>query len=205
MSTLFSFGRQVGGSHGRLPSGNDKWLAFSNHTRKERLPFVVYADLECVLKKTPEHASYYQQHEVFSIAYYVQCSYDNALSAYRSYRGVNCVAWFAERLEDLAHRVKGILSNNVSMANLTPDEREKFSSATHCHICEKPFDQDDTRVRDHCHLTGRYRGPAHSSCNLNYKDSYVIPIVFHNLSGYDAHFIIEDIATAFEGESKYYQ
>ena len=59
--------------------------------------------------------------------------------------------------------------------------------------------EDDTRVRDHCHLTGRYRGPAHSNCNLNYKDTYCIPIVFHNLSGYDAHFIIEEIATAFEG------
>jgi len=87
------------------------------------------------------------------------------------------------------------------MVNLTSDEWEKFHSATHCHICEKPFTQeDDTRVRDHCHLTRRYRGPAHSNCNLNYKESLYIPIVFHNLSGYDAHFIIEDIATAFEGE-----
>ncbi|XP_011858562.1 PREDICTED: uncharacterized protein LOC105556097, partial [Vollenhovia emeryi] len=74
-----------------------------------------------------------------------------------------------------------------------------FRSATHCHICEKPFAQGDDRVRDHCHLTGQYRGPAHSNCNLNYKDAYFIPIVFHNLSGYDAHFIIKEIATAFEG------
>src|SRR5580765_6235981 len=85
------------------------------------------------------------------------------------------------------------------MVNLTSDEWEKFHSATHYHICEKPFEQDDTRVRDHCHLTGRYRGPAHSNCNLNYKESFFIPIVFHNLSGYDAHFIIKEIATAFEG------
>ena len=66
-----------------------------------------------------------------------------------------------------------------------------------CHICEKPFAPDDTRVRDH--LTGRYRGPAHSNCNLNYKNSFYIPIVFHNLSGYDAHFIIKEIATAYKG------
>jgi len=57
-----------------------------------------------------------------------------------------------------------------------------------------------THVRDHCHLAGRYRGPAHSNCNLNYKDSYYIPVVFHNLSGYDAHFIIKEIAIAFEGK-----
>ncbi|KAL6420773.1 hypothetical protein ACFW04_014017 [Cataglyphis niger] len=61
--------------------------------------------------------------------------------------------------------------------------RLTFRSTTHCHICEKPF----------------YRGPAHSNCNLNYKNSFYIPIVFHNLSGYDSHFIIKEIATAFEG------
>ncbi|KYM81444.1 hypothetical protein ALC53_08212 [Atta colombica] len=52
-------------------------------------------------------------------------------------------------------------------------------SAMRCHICEKPF--------------------AHSNCNLNYKNSFYIPIVFHNLLGYDAHFIIKEIATAYEG------
>jgi len=158
----------------------------------------VYADLECVLKKIEEEKNY-QHHEVFSIAYYVQCAFDNSLSVYHSHRSGDCISWFAEQLKNLAIRVKTILTTNVSMVNLTSDEWEKYHSATHCHICEKPFAQDDTRVRDHCHLTGRYRGPAHSNCNLNYKESFCIPIVFHNLSGYDAHFIIEDIATAFEG------
>ncbi|KYN27900.1 hypothetical protein ALC57_02694 [Trachymyrmex cornetzi] len=85
------------------------------------------------------------------------------------------------------------------METLSSEQRETLHSATHCHVCEKPFAPDDNRVRDHCHLTGRYRGPAHSNCNLNYKNSYFIPIVFHNLSGYDSHFIIKEIATAYEG------
>ncbi|XP_070170813.1 uncharacterized protein [Polyergus mexicanus] len=85
------------------------------------------------------------------------------------------------------------------MTNLTSDEWERFVNATRCSICEKPFELGDARVRDHCHLTGRYRGPAHSNCNLNYKDTYVIPVFFHNLSGYDAHFIIKDVANAFPG------
>ncbi|XP_014476714.1 PREDICTED: uncharacterized protein LOC106745535 [Dinoponera quadriceps] len=54
-------------------------------------------------------------------------------------------------------------------------------------------------MRDHCHLTSRYRGPAHSRCNLNYRNSHIIPAFFHNLSSYDAHFIIERIANSFEG------
>jgi len=75
---------------------------------------------------------------------------------------------------------------------LSSEQWDTFHNATQYHVCEKPFASDDTRVRDHCHLTGRYRGPAHSNCNLNYKDSYYIPVVFHNLSGYDAHLIIKE-------------
>ncbi|XP_071648502.1 uncharacterized protein [Temnothorax longispinosus] len=186
----------------RLPSENNKWLSFKNHSRKERLSFVVYADLECVLQKTQpetEHASYaYQHHRVCSIAYYVQCSYDETLSTYRFRRDNDCVAWFVEELNGLAHRVKNILSDIVCMVDLTRDEWETFHSATKCHICEQQYAPDDNKVRDHCHLTGRYRGPAHSTCNLNYKDSHFIPVIFHNLSGYDAHFIIKEIAAAFE-------
>ncbi|XP_077260494.1 uncharacterized protein LOC143896465 [Temnothorax americanus] len=195
--------REINNCAIRLPSEDDKWLRFKNHSRKERLPFVVYADLECTLEKTdadPTTSTYTSQHHrVFSIGYYVRCSYDDSLSAYRFHRDKDCVAWFAEELRRLAHDVKNILSDNIPMADFTRDEWKKFNSATHCHVCEKPFEPDDVRVRDHCHLTGRYRGPAHSSCNLNYTDSHYIPIVFHNLSGYDAHFIIKEIATAYEG------
>ncbi|XP_025155144.1 uncharacterized protein LOC112588685 [Harpegnathos saltator] len=85
------------------------------------------------------------------------------------------------------------------METLSKEQWETFQNAMLCHVCEKSFAKDDTRVPDHCHLTGRYSGPAHSNCNLNYQDSYCIPVVFHNLSGYDSHFIIKDIATMFEG------
>ncbi|KYM76653.1 hypothetical protein ALC53_12948, partial [Atta colombica] len=70
-------------------------------------------------------------------------------------------------------------------------QREADRSAMRCHICEKLFALDDTWVHDHCHLIRRYCGPAHSNCNLNYKNSFYILIVFHNLSNYGAHFIIK--------------
>ncbi|KYQ49256.1 hypothetical protein ALC60_11679 [Trachymyrmex zeteki] len=120
-------------------------------------------------------------------------------SSYQFHRNKDCIAWFARQLVDLAHRVKNIVSANVPIEKLSKHQWEAYRSATRCHICEKPFASDDTRVRDHCHFTGRYRGPAHANCNLNYKDSFYIPVVFHNLSGYDAHFIIKEIATAYEG------
>ncbi|XP_039303155.1 uncharacterized protein LOC120357221 [Solenopsis invicta] len=125
-------------------------------------------------------------------------------------RDKDCVAWFAKELKNLAHVMKARIFVNVPMEQLTRQQKEAFLNATHCHICEKPFISnkclsryewlDNRRVRDHCHLTGKYRGPAHNKCNLNYKKTYVIPVVFHNLSGYDAHFIIKEISTAFEGK-----
>jgi len=151
------------------------------------MPFLVYADLECILKKTETEDTSKYQYRVFSLAYYVYCSYDALLCMYRFRRDKDCVAWFAEELRVLAHNVKSILSSNVPM-EFTRDNLEKFNSATHCHVCKKSFAPDDTRVRDHYHLTGRFRGSAHSNCNLNYKDSHCIPVVFHNLSGYDAFY-----------------
>lgn len=57
-------------------------------------------------------------------------------------------------------------------------------------------------VRDHCHFTGAYRGAAHQNCNLQYRDYRTVPVVFHNLTHYDSHFLIEKIATGFEGGVK---
>ena len=58
------------------------------------------------------------------------------------------------------------------------------------------------KVRDHCHYTGKFRGAAHSICNLRYKIPREIPVVFHNGSGYDYHFIIKHLAEEFKGEFK---
>ena len=188
-----------------LPSEGNNLLSFSNHCRKERLPFVLYADLECIIEKTEDshrmgdnklHA--YQHHKVHSIAYYMHCSYDTSLSTYRC-RDADCVSWFVDELKNFANFAKPVLTSNVPMHDLNTEQWTTFHDATHCHICEEPFEASDVRVRDNCHLSGRFRGPAHSECNLNYKNAFYIPIVFHNLSGYDSHFIIEKIATAFEG------
>ena len=55
------------------------------------------------------------------------------------------------------------------------------------------------KVRDHCHDTGKYRGAAHNICNLRYKVPKEIPVVFHNGSTYDYHFIIKELVKEFEG------
>jgi len=182
----------------RLPNEDNKWLSFKNHCRKERMLFIIYANLECILEKTEteETSSHkYQYHRVFSIAYNILLVWRFIMHVSISF-GKDCVVWFVEELRVLTHNIKSILSANVPM-EFTRDDLEKFNNATHCHICEKPFAPNDTRVRDH--LTGRFRGPAHSNYNINYKDSHCIPVVFHHLSGYDVHFIIKEKAIVYDG------
>lgn len=91
------------------------------------------------------------------------------------------------------------------MRPLTCLEEARYYKSKACHICDKEFCEFDDeienyKVRDHCHLSGDYRGPAHNECNLKYRESRTIPVVFHNLSGYDSHFIIREIAESFKGE-----
>ena len=62
------------------------------------------------------------------------------------------------------------------------------------HICFKPFKEGNRKVRDHCHYSGKYRGAAHSLCNLQYKIPSYIFAVFHNLAGYDTHMFIKELA-----------
>ena len=79
------------------------------------------------------------------------------------------------------------------MDPLTKKQWKKYKKSTICHICYKPFTPTNRKVRDHCHYTGLYRGPAHSLCNLWYQIPSYIPVVFHNLSGYDGHLFIRDL------------
>ena len=69
-----------------------------------------------------------------------------------------------------------------------------YEESNVCWIYEKHFGDDENRkVRDHCHVTGKYRGAAHSYCNLQLgvkPDKTIIPVVFHNLRGYDSHLIM---------------
>ena len=78
-----------------------------------------------------------------------------------------------------------------------------------CYICEKEFcsDKNDDnkfklyhKVRDRCHYTGKFRGAAHNIFNLRYKIPKEIPVMFHNGSTYDYHFIIKELAIEFKGE-----
>ena len=71
------------------------------------------------------------------------------------------------------------------------EEEEQFQSSNICWICEKLIDDDDEKVRDHCHVTGKFRGAAHWNCNLQLTEKVLI--IFHNLRGYDSHLIFDEL------------
>ena len=79
---------------------------------------------------------------------------------------------------------------------MTKKDEDKFKKAEECYICNKKYTNKDIRVRDHCHITGKYRGSAHQECNLELRvnpEQLKIPVIFHNLRGYDSHFIMQEI------------
>ena len=191
-----------------LPSEEEKILRFQHHERKERVPFVIYADIECMLEEleqpsTDRRTYEYQRHKAYSVGYYVHCSDNPVLCRYRAYRSdTDCVQWFVRELREFANVAYSWLLVKKPMISLTQQQWRSFHGASACHVCGGSFDrgEDDRKVRDHCHSTGEYRGAAHRSCNLRYQRSCTIPVVFHNLSGYDAHFVIKELADAFNGK-----
>ena len=99
------------------------------------------------------------------------------------------------------HATKIISYEKKEMVPLTKKEEKKHNKQEVCYICRKEFNADDKdKVRDHCHYTGKYRGAAHDICNLRYKIPKEIPVVFHNGSTYDYHFIIKNLAEEFDRE-----
>ncbi|VVC33624.1 Ribonuclease H-like domain [Cinara cedri] len=123
-----------------------------------------------------------------------------------TYSGKNAVRVFYEKLKKEAlYIAKNYFDINKPMV-ITKEQEAEFERTNTCFICERSFNEspptyereerdmniNKTKVRDHDHLTGKYRGAAHSICNLKYKVPRFIPVFFHNLSGYDAHLFIKE-------------
>ena len=74
------------------------------------------------------------------------------------------------------------------------EDEEDYENNNICRFCEKNIESD--KVRNHCHLTGKYRGPAHNVCNINVRqaDSNFIPFAFHKFSNYDCHMFFQKVS-----------
>ena len=173
-------------------------LEFKNYHRLEKVPFLVYADFEsfikpldtCDLNPESSYTKQYQKHEPSSFCYYIKC-FDNKVykPKFVSYTGEDAAKKFVEMLEEDIKIIANIPEKKMIFGE---KEKEQFDKETKCWICNEEF-EDDVKVKDHCHFTGRYRGAAHNSCNLKYRKPNFTPAVFHNLSGYDSHLFIKNL------------
>ena len=75
----------------------------------------------------------------------------------------------------------------------TQEDNEDFKNSTKWWICDNDYVNNEVKVRDHCHITGKYRGSVHRVCNINIKLNHKIPVVFHDLKNYDPHLIMQEL------------
>ena len=194
-----------------MPEEDNKILKYNQVEKSMKVPFIIYADLESLLEKmntchnNPGKSSTTKinKHTPSGLSLFTHCSFDTTKNKLDYYTGKNCMKNFCLDLRE--HAAKIINHEKKEMIPLTKKEEKKYNKQKVCHICKKRFSTDDNnkkyhKVKDHCHYTGKYRGAARDICNLRYKIPKEIPVVFHNGSTYDYHFIIKELAEEFEGE-----
>ncbi|CAB3984674.1 Gastrula zinc finger, partial [Paramuricea clavata] len=187
----------------KLPKEGTK-IKFKNHRNSMPAPFVIYADFESILvpeeKKVDSENSedksstdLYQTHKACSFGLKTVCHYDDKYSGeYISYVGEDATQVFLKTVLKESIKCREMVNKIFKKKMvITPEQEAEFWMTRNCSICGN--DLGDDRVRDHDHVTGMFRGAAHNMCNLKYRITWKVPVVFHNLRGYDSHLIMQEI------------
>ena len=191
-----------------MPNENNKIIKYNEGEKSMKSPFIIYADLECLLEKmstcynNPEESSTAKinKHTPSGYSLFTHCSFDKTKNKLDCYRGEDCMKKFCKGLRE--HMTKIINHEKQKMIPLTTEEEINYNTQKVCNICEKEFDKSDKKyykVKDYCRYTRKYRGAAHNICNLRYRVPKEIPRVFHNGSTYNYHFIIKELVKEFDG------
>ena len=199
----------------KMLTEKEKWLKFRDGQYQFKVPLILYTDFESILKPVDERyqekmntiktrrkgkAPYTEKtntHVPSGWCVHSTFAYGDVPNPLKMYRGKDCVEKFVEYIEEEVRRLYATFPRQP-MTRLTDVLKREHEAAEKCHICLKEFnDPRNRKVRDHCHYTGLYRGAAHNNCNLKYLIPDYIPIVFHNLSGYDAHLFIKELGRRF--------
>ena len=154
-------------------------LKFEDYHMKVPVPIRVYADFECNNQPTDDPKVLFKQIPI-AVGFYLISPFGNE---YCSYFGVDCVEWFVNKMLTLENIASNYFETNLE-SEITPQEEESFQQSTICWLCEQALRENplgDDKVRDHDHLTGKYRGAAHNKCNLNCKQKFVCSHIFPQL------------------------
>ena len=180
------------------PSKNDV-VYFKQYHKLHKIPFVVYADFESFIEpidnKIGKGTVQYQKHTPSGFCYTIKCMdekiYEGKTMLYTmKEEGEDIGKKFVSSLEEDLKEVYKILNTEIPI-RMTKLEEEKFKTVKNCYACKQKLGND--RVRDHCHLTGKYRGAVHFECNLKMRVPKFVPVLFHNLEGYDSHLFVKSL------------
>ena len=133
----------------------------------------------------------YQDHVPCSFVYQVVCNDDRRIVVYR---GENAAYEFIKTILKEYKYCKKVINKHFKK-NLIMSEKEKhlFQQSSSSWNCKQIIDNDEGKVRDHCHVTGVFRGAAHWNCNINLHLTKKVPVILHNLRGYDSHLIFHEL------------
>ena len=196
-----------------MPKQGENILKFNNFHKQLLVPFIIYANFEAITKKVQgceqseemeneknrrSYTEAYQTHEDCGYGYKVVCCYDDKYSKYTCiYIGENAVYKFMEKMLEEVKYCKTVIKKHFNKPLVMAEvDEQRFRTMDRCHICGEKYTDKDVRVRDHCHITGKFRGSAHQECNLKLRikpEDIKIPVIFHNLRGYDSHFIMHQL------------
>ena len=193
-----------------MPEEGKNILEYIPGEKSVMTPFVIYADLQSILEKIsicendPEKPSSTKinKHTASGYSMFSHCLFDKSKNKFDYYRGNNCMRNFSIDPREQAEKI--INYEKAKIVSLTKDERASYRKQTTCYICDKKFstiDEDkEYKIRGYCYYTGRYRGAAHFMCGKKCKMPKEIPVVFHNGSTYDYHFIIKELTKEFKAK-----
>ena len=174
-------------------------IKFKNFDKQIPIPFKIYADSECLLKRVNvnkgRYTKLYQKHIPNSIAAKLVCVDNRFTLPTKIFTGSNCIKEFIEWVFEQKKYCNQIINKHFNKKlKMTIEDEDNYQNSQDCWICNEKINKDKDKVRDHCHITGKYRGAAHSQCNLKLKITKKIPIIFHNLEGYDEHIIFKELS-----------
>ena len=162
--------------HVEMANQDNKIIKYTQGEKSIKSPFIIYADLECLLEKIITCYNNFEESSTTEInkhmpsgySLFTHCSFDKTKNKLDYYRGEDCMKKFCKNLRE--HATKIINYEKKDMIPLTKKEEKHHNKQKVCHICKKEFNKDDSdknhhKVKDHFHYTEKYRGAAHNICN----------------------------------------
>jgi len=169
----------------------NKEYCYRQFSHEESPVLVCYSDIECYID--PDTKKHFPAMIGMYEMYHSHFTQDRGQAEMRNWHGEKCIEDYLAYLDKLVRELNtSMYSRTCQPMQISNEEQRNFDNVTHCPKCSSAFTLEGKhrKVRDHCHITGNYRGPLCHLCNSRLRlKRRVLPVVFHNFKGYDGHLI----------------